>query len=91
MGSSQFWLKDADEVSKSIPHKFPRSHWLKATGQCVIERYLAATMGYALDRGNYRGLKLTEQSMKVIERIAFSLIRQVVTIKWSTFGEPLCR
>ena len=32
-----------------------------------------------------------EQSMEVIERIAYSLIRQVVTINWSTFGEPLCR
>ena len=45
MGSSRFWLKDADEESKSIPQEFPRSHWLKATGQCVIERYLSATMG----------------------------------------------
>ena len=44
MGSSRFWLKVADEESKSIPHEFPRSHWLKATGQCVIERYLSATM-----------------------------------------------
>ena len=44
MGTSRFWLKDADEDSKSIPHEFPRSHWLKATGQCVIERYLSATM-----------------------------------------------
>ena len=35
---------------------------------------------YAVDRGNYRGQKLTEQAMKVIERIADSLIRQVVTI-----------
>ena len=45
MGSSRFWLKAADEESKSIPHEFPRSHWLKATGQCVLERYLSATMG----------------------------------------------
>ena len=43
-------------------------------------------MGDALDRGNYRGLELTEQAMKVIERIAYSLIRQVVTINWSTLG-----
>ena len=35
--------------------------------------------GDALDRGNYRGLKLTTQAMKVIERIADSLIRQVLT------------
>ena len=30
--------------SKSIPHELPSSHWLKATGQCVLERYLSATM-----------------------------------------------
>ena len=42
--------------------------------------------GDALDRGNYRGLKLTEQAIKVIERIVYSLIRQVVTINWSILG-----
>ena len=42
--------------------------------------------GDALDRGNYRRLELTEQAMKVIERITYSLIRQVVTINWSTLG-----
>ena len=46
MGSSRFWLKAAYEESKSIPHELPRSHWLKATGQCVLERYLSATMWY---------------------------------------------
>ena len=44
MGSSRFWLKAADEESKSIPHELPRSHWLKATGQCVLECYMSATM-----------------------------------------------
>ena len=44
MGSNRFWLNVADEESKCIPHKFPRSHWLKTTGQCVIERYPSATM-----------------------------------------------
>ena len=33
--------------------------------------------GDALERGNYRGLKLTEQVMKVLERIVDGLIRQV--------------
>ena len=31
--------------------------------------------GDALDRGNYRGLKLTEQVMKILERIVYGLIR----------------
>ena len=40
----------------------------------------------SLDRGNYRGLKLTEQAMKVIDRIADSLMRHVVSIGESQFG-----
>ena len=47
MGSSRFWLKMVDVESKSIPHELPSSHWLKATGQCVLERYLSATMSCA--------------------------------------------
>ena len=42
--------------------------------------------GDALDRGNYHGLKLTEQVMKVLERIVDGLIRQVVSIEDSHFG-----
>ena len=34
----------ADVESKSIPHELPSSHWLKGTGQCVLERYLPVTM-----------------------------------------------
>ena len=36
--------------------------------------------GDALERGNYRCLKLTEQVMKIQERIVDSLIRQLVLI-----------
>ena len=43
--------------------------------------------GDALERGNYcRGLKLTEQVIKVLERIVDSLIRQVVSIDDSQSG-----
>ena len=42
--------------------------------------------GDALERGNYRGLKLTEQVMKVLERIVDGLIRQVVSVDDSQFG-----
>ena len=34
--------------------------------------------GDALERGNYRGLKLTEQVMKILESIVDGLIRQLV-------------
>ena len=42
--------------------------------------------GGALERGNYHGLKLTEQVMKVLERIVDGLIRQVVSIDDSQYG-----
>ena len=42
--------------------------------------------GDALDRGNYRGLKLTEQAIKILERIVDGLIRQVVSSDDSDFG-----
>ena len=42
--------------------------------------------GGALERGNYHGLKLTEQVMKVLERIVDGLIRQLVSTDDSQFG-----
>ena len=42
--------------------------------------------GDALERGNYCGLKLTEQVMKILERIVDSLIRQLVSKDNSQFG-----
>ena len=43
-------------------------------------------MDDALDRGNYRALKLM-QAMKVIERIAYSRVRQLVTIDWVSWED----
>ena len=40
----------------------------------------------ALDRGNYRGLKLTEQVKKVLEQIVDSVIHSMVSIEDSQFG-----
>ena len=39
-----------------------------------------------MDRGNYHGLKLTEQVMKVLERIVDGLIREVVSFDECQFG-----
>ena len=47
---------------------------------------LYKSKGDALDRGNYRALKLTEQAMKILEMIVDGLIRQVVSIDDSQFG-----
>ena len=42
--------------------------------------------GDALDRGNYRGLKLTEHAMKVMERIVDGLIREMIVIDEMQFA-----
>ena len=42
--------------------------------------------GDALDRGNYRGLKLTEHAMKILERIIDNVIREKVNIDECQFG-----
>ena len=47
--------------------------------------------GDALERGNYCGLKLTEQVMKVLERNMDGLIRQLVLIHNFQFGFVLGR
>ena len=57
------------------------SNWEQGFIVCVYKG-----KGAALERGNYRSLKLTEQVMKVLERIVHGLIRQVVSIDDSQFG-----
>ena len=42
--------------------------------------------GDALDRGNYRGLKLTDQVMKLLERVLDTSIRSMVDIDEMQFG-----
>ena len=42
--------------------------------------------GDALDRGNYRGLKLTEHVMKVLERIVDKIIREMIEIDEMQFA-----
>ena len=47
--------------------------------------------GDALSRGNYRGLKLQEQMMKVLEHILNEIIREQVSIDEMQFGFMPCR
>ena len=42
--------------------------------------------GDATDRGNYRGLKLTEHVMKILERVVEKLIRSKININAMQFG-----
>merc|ERR1712082_168724 len=50
----------------------------------ILELYKGK--GDALDRGNYRGLKLTDQVMKLLERVLDSAIRGMVDIDELQFG-----
>ena len=56
--------------------------WLGAEFHCLPLQGKGGT----LERGNYCGLKLTEQVMKVLERIVSGHIRQLVSIDDSQFG-----
>ena len=42
--------------------------------------------GDALERGNYRGLKLTDQVMKLLERVLDSFIGEIMDIDTMQFG-----
>ena len=56
------------------------------TEQVSLSAFTYKGKGEALDRGDHRGLKLTKQAMKILERIVHGLIRQVVSIDDSQFG-----
>ena len=57
------------------------SDWEQSFIVCLYK-----SKGGCIGQGNYRGLKLTEQVMKVLEGIVDGLIRQVVSIDNSQFG-----
>ena len=48
---------------------------LEQSSLCCALRVHTKGKGDALNRGNYRGLKLSEQTMKVLERVVEGLIR----------------
>ena len=70
-----------DLAAAIIPDGKVPSDWEQSFIVCLYKG-----KGDALERGNYRGLKLTEQVMKVLERIVDGLIRQVVSTDDSQFG-----
>ena len=53
-------------------------------GSIIVSLYKGK--GVALERGNYRGLKLPDQVMKVQERMAKKFLRQQVRIDDMQFG-----
>ena len=68
------------DLAKIYNHEIP-SDW---ENSFIINLYKGK--GDALDRGNYRGLKLHEQTMKVVERIVETLIRDSIPIDGMKFG-----
>ena len=57
------------------------SDWEQSFNVCLYKG-----KGDTLERGNYHGLKLTEQVMKILERIVDGLIRQLLSVDNSQFG-----
>ena len=83
-------IRAAGDIGNSIIHDFADaiirdgkvpSDWEQSFIVCLYKG-----KGDALERCNYHGLKLTEQIMKVLERIVDSLIRQLVSTDYSQFG-----
>ena len=77
MGASM----NCDLTAAIIPDGKVPSAWEQSFIVCL---YIGK--GDALGRGNYHSLKLTEQVMKVMERIVDGLIRWLVSIDNSQFG-----
>ena len=73
-----------DLANAMIHHNEIPSDW---ENSFIINLY----KGDALERGNYRGLKLVEQTMKVVERIVETLIRDSISIDDMQFGFMLGR
>ena len=72
----------ADVESKSIPHELPSSHWLKATGQCVPERYLSATMmgrNRSRDQRPGPGTKIRDPFFIRLINVLFNAIVDILT------------
>ena len=83
-------IRAADDMGASMIHDFAAaiirdgkvpSDWEQSFIVCLYKG-----KGNALERGNYHGQKLTEQVMKILERIVDGLIRQFVSIDDSQFG-----
>ena len=71
----------ADLTNSIIHHNTMPSEW---NDSIIISLYKGK--GEASDRGNYRGLKLTEHILKVIEHIIEDFIRNIVNIDDMQFG-----
>ena len=77
-------IRAAGDMGASMICECNHSRWQGTLQLGAVS--LSASTRDALERGNYYGLKLTEQVMRVLERIVDGLIRQLVSIDNSQFG-----
>ena len=82
-----FNLKDFHAFNSSVRYSceavlplLRSSHAFMLIGLCPRFSVFEIKIGKALDRGNYKGLKLIEQVMKVLERVLDSATCQMVDI-----------
>ena len=68
-------------LTAAIIHGKVPSDWEQSFIVCLYKG-----KGHALERGNNNGLKLTEQVMKILERIVDGFIRQLMSIDISQLG-----
>ena len=76
----------AGDMGASMIRDCNHSRWQGTLWEQSFFVCLYKGTGDTLERGNYRSLKLTEQVMKVLERIVDGLMRQLVSIDDSQFG-----
>ena len=78
--------EDGVELARELVEAVLCSGVIPAEWEESIVLSLFKGKGEALDRGNYRGLKLTDQAMKLVERVLDSKIRKMVDIDSMQFG-----
>ena len=72
----------ADSMNAIISEEKVQADW----SDSIIVSLFNKGKGDALDLNNYRGLKLTDHVLKVIERVVENIIREIVNIDEMQFG-----
>ena len=82
------WVHYIKSEGSYLDHDCP---WYTPVSSQLAFVYLYMGKGVALERGTYWGLKLFDQVMKVLERVAENLLRQQVLIGGTRFAGMLGR
>ena len=83
-------LKTDDEEAVELARQLTEAVFSSSVMPSDVEESFILNLykgkGDALDRGNYRGLRLTDQVMKLLEQALDSFIRELVKIDEMQFG-----